>query len=237
MQASPQINQLRVDLSQTMTEIHAKGWASGTGGNFSVVTQRNPLQLLMAPSGVEKGKVQPIDLIEVDRLGAVIAGTGKASAETLLHLEIVNLTGAGSVLHTHSVFNTVLSEYYLSKRGETAIALSNYEMLKGLEGITTHDTTVNLSILPNDQDLKALSQAFRVLREAQSAAWLDAIFDIPPDKLSDELPGLTCLAPGILIAGHGLYTWGKDLFTARRHLEILEFLMEVTYRKLILWQP
>jgi methylthioribulose-1-phosphate dehydratase len=39
---------------------------------------------------------------------------------------------------------------------------------------------------------------------------------------------------GILLAGHGLYTWGKTLFEARRHLEILEFLLELTYRKLTL---
>jgi methylthioribulose-1-phosphate dehydratase len=30
-----------------------------------------------------------------------------------------------------------------------------------------------------------------------------------------------------LMAGHGLYTWGSDLAEARRHIEVLEFLMEV----------
>jgi methylthioribulose-1-phosphate dehydratase len=29
------------------------------------------------------------------------------------------------------------------------------------------------------------------------------------------------------MAGHGLYTWGADLAEARRHIEVLEFLMEV----------
>jgi methylthioribulose-1-phosphate dehydratase len=29
---------------------------------------------------------------------------------------------------------------------------------------------------------------------------------------------------------HGLYTWGRDLNEARRHVEILEFLLEVTGR-------
>jgi methylthioribulose-1-phosphate dehydratase len=31
---------------------------------------------------------------------------------------------------------------------------------------------------------------------------------------------------GYLIAGHGLYTWGKNLPEAFRHLEALEFLLE-----------
>jgi methylthioribulose-1-phosphate dehydratase len=35
---------------------------------------------------------------------------------------------------------------------------------------------------------------------------------------------------GFLLRGHGLYTWGRDLALARRHLEVLEFLLEVVGR-------
>jgi len=35
----------------------------------------------------------------------------------------------------------------------------------------------------------------------------------------------------VLVAGHGLYTWGQDLAEARRHLEVLEFLFEVALRR------
>jgi methylthioribulose-1-phosphate dehydratase len=38
----------------------------------------------------------------------------------------------------------------------------------------------------------------------------------------------------LLIAGHGLYAWGRDLDTAMRHLEILEFLLEQRWRELLL---
>jgi methylthioribulose-1-phosphate dehydratase len=38
----------------------------------------------------------------------------------------------------------------------------------------------------------------------------------------------------LLIAGHGLYAWGEDLFSATRHLEILEFLLEQRWRQLLL---
>jgi methylthioribulose-1-phosphate dehydratase len=30
---------------------------------------------------------------------------------------------------------------------------------------------------------------------------------------------------GYLIAGHGLYAWGRDLAEARRHLEAFEFML------------
>jgi methylthioribulose-1-phosphate dehydratase len=43
---------------------------------------------------------------------------------------------------------------------------------------------------------------------------------------------------GFLIRGHGLYTWGRDVAEAKRHLEILEFLFEMIGRKRgMTWQP
>lgn len=196
----------REALSWVITDIHRKGWATGTGGNFSLVTQAAPLTLLMAPSGVDKGLVAPVDLILVNQRAQVIEGQGKASAETLLHLAIVEETGAGAVLHTHSVLNTLLSKRHEAQGG---ISWTGYEMLKGLEGITTHETTVQIPILPNSQDMLQLSEDIRPLLQRQPQVY------------------------GFLLAGHGLYTWGNTLFQARRHLEILEFLFELTYRQLL----
>lgn len=194
-----------------MAAIHRRGWCDGTGGNFSCVLQREPLQLLMAPSGVDKGSVAPEALIVVDAQGTVIEGSGAASAETALHLAIVGVCQAGAVLHTHSQAGTLLSRLALEESsglegdpGVAGLALSGLEMLKGLEGIRTHDTTVTVPVLANDQDLISLSERARpVLREAPH---------------------------GLLLAGHGLYAWGDTLAQAMRHLEILEFLLEQHWR-------
>lgn len=206
---------LREALSWVIKDIHAKGWATGTGGNFSAVAQTNPLTLLMAPSGVDKGLIQPEELIQVNAQGTVIQGQGKASAETLLHLTIVQATQAGAVLHTHSVFNTLLSENLLP---QGKLILTGYEMLKGLEGITSHETQVSLPILPNSQDMHQVSETIRPLLQ----------------PISVQPPHPTRCSYGFFLAGHGLYTWGSDLFRARRHLEILEFFCELTYHKLTL---
>lgn len=195
---------LRAALSWVIQDIHHKGWVPGTGGNFSAVLSRDPLRLLMAPSGVDKGLIQPEDLIEVSDRAQVLHGQGRASAETLIHLAIVETVGAGAVLHTHSVFNTLISIHYAA---EGRVAIAGYEMLKGLAGIRSHDVTVEIPILPNTQDMQQASNAVRRLIQTQHPY-------------------------GFFLAGHGLYTWGKTLFEARRHLEILEFLCELTYRKL-----
>lgn len=199
-----------LELSRAMAEIHKRGWCDGTGGNFSSVLQREPLRLLMAPSGVHKGRVQPEALIEVDGRGAVISGQGEASAETALHLAIVEACNAGAVLHTHSQAGTLLSQWALqtSASGAGALELSDLEMLKGLEGITTHATTVQIPVLANDQNLPRLAERAR--------------------------PLLRSAPQGLLIAGHGLYAWGRDLNSAERHLEILEFLLEQRWRQLLL---
>lgn len=155
---------LAQELSAAMAAIHRRGWCDGTGGNFSCVKQRQPLQLLMAPSGVDKGSVAPEALIVVDVEGKVVQGSGKASAETALHLAIVRCCNAGAVLHTHSQAGTLLSRLALNttdtqtEQGTGSIQLEGLEMLKGLEGIRSHDTQVSLPVLANDQDLNRLSE-------------------------------------------------------------------------------
>jgi methylthioribulose-1-phosphate dehydratase len=212
-----------VALSEAMKAIHRRGWCEGTGGNFSCVISRSPTRLLMAPSGVDKGSVRPEDLLLVDGSGQVIQGEGRASAETLLHLAIVETTGAGAVLHTHSQAGTLLSGHYgpshrpdpsARREGDGPeqvvghVELMDLEMLKGLEGIQTHATIVKIPVLANDQNLERLSRS--------------------------ALPHLHGAPHGLLIAGHGLYAWGKDLPQARRHLEILEFLLEQHWRSMLL---
>lgn len=210
-------------LCQVITGIHQRGWCDGTGGNFSAVICDAPFELLMAPSGVHKGSLTPQDLIVVDADGQVIRGEGKASAETLLHLMIIATTQAGAVLHTHSQAATLLSRHPLPGAGEKQdsshhspsgagllghLHLTGLEMLKGLEGIQTHEQQIALPILANSQDMQLLSHAAQ--------------------PLLAEAPY------GLLIAGHGLYAWGASLEQAQRHLEILEFLLEQSWRELLL---
>jgi len=198
-------------LTSAMGDIHQRGWCDGTGGNFSCVLQHEPFRLLMAPSGVHKGAVAARDLIQVDEQGCVVRGHGHASAETVFHLEIIQTCRAGAVLHTHSQAGTLLSQWAIDQSDspdQGALELKSLEMLKGLEGIKTHACSVAVPVLANDQDLNALSARAR--------------------------PHLKGAPHGLLIGGHGLYAWGRNLGSAVRHLEILEFLLEQRWRQLLL---
>lgn len=198
-------NKLAASLAECGREFYRRGWVLGTSGNFSAVMGRDPLRVCITASGNEKGKLDESHFIEVDENADIKQGTGKPSAETLLHLTIYNHRKAGSILHTHSVWGTILSDKFF-ERG--AIEIEGYEMLKGLAGVTTHEHTERLPIVENSQDYVALSHVIEnVLREN-------------PD------------CHGVYLRRHGLYTWGKDIAEAKRHIEIFEFLFEVLGRRI-----
>ncbi|NDC52917.1 MAG: methylthioribulose 1-phosphate dehydratase [Planctomycetia bacterium] len=199
-------------------EFHGRSWSLGTSSNYSVVLSREPLTLVITASGKDKSALGKDDFVQVDAAGTVLDGTPgrKSSAETLLHCLVADLVPSlgglpvGAILHTHSVWSTVLSRADLP-RG--FVRIEGFEMLKGLEGITTHDTREDVPIFANSQDMAELSGRIRARFERLD--WSDRR---PPP------------VHGFLLAGHGLYTWGRDVAEARRHIEIHEFLFEVLAR-------
>ncbi len=189
-------------------DFHHRGWSLGTSSNYSTVLGRDPLDLLVTESGKHKGRLTADDFVHVGAHGKPIDGGGKkSSAETMLHVVLAEAAGAGAVLHTHSVWGTLLSDRHGDAGGW---ALEGYEMLKGLEGITTHQTAKFLEVFPNTQDIPALAEQVR-------------------RRLEDETDPLR---HGFLIRKHGLYAWGKDIDDARRHIEVFEFLFECEGRRL-----
>ena len=196
-------SRLAAALAEIGRAFYSRGWVLGTSGNFSAVTSRDPLRLAITSTGIDKGELTVAQILEIDVTRKVLQGGGRPSAESLLHLAVVKATDAGAVLHTHSVWSTVLSSSGVARGG---IAIGGYEMLKGLRGVRTHQHREWLPILENSQDMTELAQ--RVTTTLR------------------DTPGIH----GLVLKEHGLYTWGADLQEAKRHVEILEFLMEVLVR-------
>jgi methylthioribulose-1-phosphate dehydratase len=181
----------------------ARGWVLGTSGNFSAVVSRRPLRLAITASSVAKGRLRAADILECDERGRIVGRrAGKPSAETLLHVEVARGRGAGAVLHTHSIWSTMLSGH----AGQPGLVIEGYEMLKGLSGVTSHEHRELIPVLDNDQDMTRLAGTVREALEQY------------PD------------AHAFLLRRHGLYTWGDTLADAERHVEILEFLFETIGR-------
>jgi methylthioribulose-1-phosphate dehydratase len=189
---------------------YERGWALGTSGNFSAVVCRDPLTLAITTSGVDKGLLEPSQVVAIDAQQRVLRGSGRPSAEATVHLAIIRTRVAGAVLHTHSIWSTILSEAGTDK----GIQIEGYEMLKALDGVRTHEHREWLPIIENTQDW------------AGAAPRIEAMLGEHPE------------AHGFLIRRHGLYTWGKDIADAKRQIEALEFLLEAMGRKRgMTWQP
>jgi len=190
-------------LAEAGRGFYARGWVLGTSGNLSAVVEHDPLKLAITSSGRDKSTLNASEILLIDSDSRVLRGHGCPSAETLLHLAVVRLRGAGAVLHTHSVWSNILSDECFANGG---VSIEGYEMLKGLEGVSTHSHREWLPIIENSQDMPRL------------AASVEAALIAHPN------------AHAFLLRRHGLYTWGADLAEAKRHVEILEFLLEVLGR-------
>jgi methylthioribulose-1-phosphate dehydratase len=203
---SDAFTEIASSLASIAKSFHARDWLLGTSGNLSAVVQREPLRIAMSPSGVDKGELTAGQLLSIDENARVVSEHGgKPSDESLLHLRIVKDRGAGAVLHTHSVWNTILSDLYA---GDGGVTIEGYEMLKGLHGVSTHEHSEWLPIVENSQDMPALAELIGYTLNKHKAAH------------------------GFLLRRHGLYSWGETLGQAKRHVEILEFLLETMGRTL-----
>jgi methylthioribulose-1-phosphate dehydratase len=180
----------------------AKGWSPATSTNYSI---RGDHQITISRSGVDKSQFTAEDLIEISPQGHLSpeaqAKNYKSSAETEIHLFLYEkFPQMNCVLHTHSPLGTLMSQrFYHQKK----LSFSQWEIQKGISGYPTHDSTLLLPIVANSQNMVDIIQAVNPVMGAQTY--------------------------GFLIAGHGLYAWGKDVFEAKRHIETFEFLIELTY--------
>lgn len=197
------MDDLKQQLAQVIRAYHQKGWSPATSTNYSFRLPDNPDVLIVSRSGIDKSQFSAADFMEVDMQGqALPAYDGiRPSAETLIHCKLYQLfPDVFCILHSHSVYSVLQS-----MKNEQSVELSGYEVLKGFEGIKTHEVKVQVPIFDNTQDMTAFS-----------------------GTLEQEKERLT--VPAFIMRQHGTYAWGRNLFEAKRHLETAEYLFEVDWK-------
>ncbi len=201
----PEIQILKSQLIAIGRWVDSKGWCPATSGNLSARAKDG---IVITVSGRAKGELTESDLMQVDVNGAPVQTQQVPSAETLLHALIYRyFVNAGFVIHTHSVYGTIFSRAIW----DGGITFHNYEMQKAFAGIESHETEIKIPVFGNSQDIAALcGDIERVL--AQN----------PP------------VVPAFVLAGHGIYSWGRTMDEAKRHSEAMEFLMECEYKSCLL---
>ncbi len=197
-------------LSQTQTRelicelcrlFYFKGWASGTGGGISI---RRGNRIFMAPSGVQKERIQPEDVFILDSDGEVVQNAQnpnlKVSECKPLFMHAFQQRKAGAVLHSHSLNAMAVTWLYGSH-----FKISNHEMQKGISGTGAFDV-MEVPIIANTPREHELSDTIE-----------DAIRCNPKTQ-------------AVLVRGHGVYVWGKDWIQAKTQAECYDYLFEAAIK-------
>ena len=152
-------------LARESARFAALGWMRGTSGNLSMVVDTDPLRLAVTASGKDKGDLSPTDVVIVDADGRGVTPNGpKPSAEAAFHARIVELTGAGAVVHVHHLGAVIAAD-----RAPAGIRIEGLEMLKGI-GRAADDDVVTIPVIPNSQDMHELGDRLAKAYEAATPA-------------------------------------------------------------------
>jgi methylthioribulose-1-phosphate dehydratase len=184
-------------LAETIRQYNLKGWSPATATNYSF--QEEDGTIWVSRSGIDKSQFSANDFMTVDSNGNATGEFAhmKPSAETLIHCVIYTLFPETKViLHSHSIYPILISAVLGHQ-----ISFEGYEIQKGFDGQTTHESYIDIPIFENTQDM----QTFKAhLMEGANRIQQHAF----------------------IIRKHGTYAWGKNLFEAKRHLETLDYLCQ-----------
>ncbi|PRQ04686.1 Methylthioribulose-1-phosphate dehydratase [Enhygromyxa salina] len=195
-------------ISELCRQFYGLGWVSGTGGGISI---RDAEGVWVAPSGVQKERIDPdevflladgvwdrVEILERPRDPAL-----RISECQPLFFNAFRMRDAGAVLHSHSLWAVLAARLACPDGGPGEFRSQNLEMQKGLRGVGCFDE-LRVPIIPN------------TARESQlSDSMADAIARYPD-------------VDAVIVAGHGIYVWGRDWVHAKTQAECLDFLMRAT---------
>ncbi len=99
---------LKEQVARTARELSASGLVTGTSGNVSARAPEGGV--LITPSGLDYGRLEPDDVVLVSVEGDFIEGSREPSSETPMHTGIYRARPeVGAVVHTHARFATTLA--------------------------------------------------------------------------------------------------------------------------------
>jgi L-ribulose-5-phosphate 4-epimerase len=187
------LEQLKKTVYEANQRLPASGLVILTWGNVSGIDRERGL-VVIKPGGVEYGDMKPQDMCVVDMRGQTVEGPYKPSSDTLTHLRLYGaFPGIGGIVHTHSTYATA--------RAQAGAALPAYG--------TTHADCFYGQV-PCTRSLKKA--------EIQgNYEWETGGVIVEAFKTVDPMA-----VPGVLVKGHGPFTWGKTPDEAVHNAIVLE---------------
>ena len=208
------LQSLREEVLKANQEISRRGLAPHTFGNASGIdragldeTGAQPL-VVIKPSGVDYNALTTADLVVTDLHGKIIEGTLNPSSDldthTLLYRAFPQI---GGIVHTHSEFATSWAQ---ACRSIPCLGTTHADYFHGSVPLTDALTVEEVSSGYVSNTGEVIVRRFR-------AENLDPI-----------------VVPGVLVAGHAPFTWGKNPHDAVEHADVLEYIARLAFRAVLL---
>ncbi len=202
-------DKLKVQILEANLQLQKMGLVIFTWGNASGIDRQRG-QIIIKPSGVPYNYMSTKDLVTVDLDGNVLEGDYKPSSDLATHLEIYrNFPECGGVVHTHSRMATAWSQ---AGRDLPTFGTTHADYFYGAIPCTR--------ALTEDEIQGAYEiETGRVIVETFRERSLDPV-----------------AIPGVLINGHGPFTWGKDAMEAMHNTVVLEEIAHIALSTLAINQ-
>jgi len=198
--SSTSLAQLREEVLDANLELVRRGLVLYTFGNASGILREQGL-VVIKPSGVPYDEMKPEHLVVTDLDGKILEGNLRPSSDLPTHLVLYRaFQEIGGVVHTHSEYATAWAQ---ARREIPCFGTTHADYFHGPVPVTES--------MP-DQEIASAYE------ENTGAAILRAFCDRSPAAL-----------PGVLVANHGPFAWGKDVTAAAHNAAILEAIARMAY--------
>lgn len=194
------LQSLREEVLEANLELVRKGLVLYTFGNVSGISRDNGL-VVIKPSGVPYGEMRPEHLVVTDLEGAVVEGTLRPSSDLPTHLILYqSFPEIGGVAHSHSDFATAWAQ---ARQPIPCFGTTHADYFHGAVPVTE---PMNDDAIAGEYEANTGHAIVSALKHAEGS-----------------------VVPGILVANHGPFAWGKSATEAAHNAAILETIARVAH--------
>jgi len=196
------LENIKSEVSKANIDLFKKGLVIETWGNASGIDRKLGL-MVIKPSGLPYDEITPNKMVVVSlETGKVVEGDLKPSSDSATHLVLYRaFPNIGGVVHTHSLFATAWAQ--------ACKPLLAYGTTQADYWFGEVPCTRSLNIEEIKQDYEA-NTGYVIVETLKKSKMVDPL-----------------LTPGILVANHGPFVWGKDATDAVYKASVLEFIAKL----------
>lgn len=200
------LEQLKQEVFEANLALVKHGLVIFTWGNVSAIDREKGL-IVIKPSGVSYDEMKVDDMVVVSiKDGKVIEGSMKPSSDTPTHLVLYKqFQGINAIVHTHSTFATSWAQ---SGKAIPALGTTHADHFYGAVPCTRLLTKKEIQENYEVETGNVIVETFK---------------ELDPESI-----------PGVLVAGHGPFSWGSTAMKAVYNAAVLEEVAQMALNTFVL---